>query len=89
MATFNLADLFELVAAAVPEREALVAGARRLTYAGLDRRSNRLARHWQSCGIGAGQHVAILACNRAEWIEAMLAAFKLRAVPININFRYV
>ncbi len=89
MATFNLADLFELVAAAVPEREALVAGSRRLTYAELDRRSNRLARHWQSCGVGAGQHVAILACNRAEWIEAMLAAFKLRAVPININFRYV
>ena len=89
MSAFNLADLFELVAATVPEREALVAGARRLTYAELDRRSNRLARHWQACGVGTGDHVAILACNRAEWIEAMLAAFKLRAVPININFRYV
>ena len=89
MRTFNLADLFELVAATVPEREALVAGARRLTYAELERRSNRLARHWQSRGVTAGQHVAILACNRAEWIEAMLAAFKLRAVPINVNFRFV
>ena len=66
MRTFNLADLFELVAATVPEREALVAGARRLTYAELDRRSNRLARHWQSCGVARGQHVAILACNRAR-----------------------
>jgi len=89
MRTFNLADLFELVAGAVPEREALVAGMRRLSYAELDRRSNRLAQHWQQRGVGAGQHVAILAFNRAEWIEAMLAAFKLRAVPINVNFRYV
>jgi hypothetical protein len=46
MATFNLADLFELVAAAVPEREALVAGARRLTYAG----STGAATAWRGTG---------------------------------------
>jgi 3-oxocholest-4-en-26-oate---CoA ligase len=89
MSGFNLADLFEKVAVTVPQREALVAGARRLDYGELDRRSNRLASHWLARGIMPGQHIAILSFNRAEWIEAMLAAFKLRAVPININFRYV
>ncbi len=89
MAGFNIADIFERVAATVPDREAVVAGARRLSYRELDERSNRLAHHWQAQGIAPGAHIAILAYNRAEWIEAMLAAFKIRAVPININFRYV
>jgi non-ribosomal peptide synthetase component F len=40
---FNLADLFESVADAVPEREALVCGAQRLTFAQLDRRANQCA----------------------------------------------
>ncbi|HVM41552.1 MAG TPA: hypothetical protein VM618_12315, partial [Acidimicrobiia bacterium] len=42
---FNLADLFEIVVDAVPERECLVSGERRLTYAEVDERANRLA-HW-------------------------------------------
>ncbi|MFM7785946.1 MAG: AMP-binding protein [Gammaproteobacteria bacterium] len=89
MAGFNIADIFERVAATVPDREALVAGERRLSYRALDERSNRLANHWLERGVSPGQHVAILAFNRAEWVEGMLAAFKLRTVPININFRYV
>src|SRR6185437_11138077 len=40
-------------------------------------------------GIGAGDHVAVYAWNRAEWVEAWWASYKLRAVPININYRYV
>jgi fatty-acyl-CoA synthase len=86
---FNLADLFEAVADAAPERLALVAGPARLGYRQLDLRANRLAHHLAAHGIGAGDWIGILAQNRAEWIETMLAAFKLRAVPININYRYV
>ena len=40
-------------------------------------------------GIGAGDHVALYLYNGTEYLEAMLAAFKLRAVPINVNYRYV
>lgn len=86
---FNLADLFECVVDAAGEREALVAGQRRLTHGELDRRANRLAHHLAARGVEAGQHMGILAINRAEWVEAMLAAFKIRAVPINVNYRYV
>ena len=87
--TFNLADLFEVVADACPERLALVAGEVRLTYDELDRRANRLAHHLLDHGVGPGDHVGIYAWNRAEWIEAMLGAYKARAVPINVNYRYV
>ncbi|MGH2725879.1 MAG: AMP-binding protein, partial [Actinomycetota bacterium] len=87
--TYSLADLFEIVADVVPGRLALVAGDERRTYEQLDERANRLAHALAARGVEAGEHVAIIAYNRVEWIESMLACFKLRAVPINVNFRYV
>jgi fatty-acyl-CoA synthase len=86
---FNLADLYEIVADAVPERLALVAGDRRLTYAQLDERANRFARHLLDHGVEPGDKVAIYSWDRAEWVEAMLGTYKARAVPINVNYRYV
>jgi acyl-CoA synthetase (AMP-forming)/AMP-acid ligase II len=86
---FNLADLAEIVADAVPDRLALVAGDRRLTYAQLDERANRFAHHLLDQGVEPGEKVAVYAWNRAEWVEAMLGAYKARAVPVNVNYRYV
>lgn len=86
---FHLAELFEAVAATVPDRLALVAGAQRLTYRELDERANRVANHLLSLGLETGAKVAVYAWNRAEWVEAMLGAFKARLVPINVNYRYV
>src|SRR5439155_1755751 len=40
-------------------------------------------------GVGPGDHVGLYLQNCAEYLEAMLAAFKLRAVPVNVNYRYV
>jgi acyl-CoA synthetase (AMP-forming)/AMP-acid ligase II len=87
--TFNLGDLFELVADAIPGREAVVAGARRLTYGALEERANRLAHHLLAAGVRAGDHVGLQLLNGTEYVEAMLGAFKIRAVPINVNYRYV
>jgi 3-oxocholest-4-en-26-oate---CoA ligase len=84
----NLADLFESLVDAIPDRLAL-AGHRRLTYAALEARANRLAHALAARGVGAGDHVGLYLYNCAEFIETVLAAFKLRAVPININYRYV
>ena len=86
---FNIADLWELVVDAVPDDEAMVCGERRLTYAQLDERANRLASWLASRGVGAGGHVGLHLYNSTEYVEGMLAAFKLRAVPVNVNYRYV
>jgi 3-oxocholest-4-en-26-oate---CoA ligase len=86
---FNLADLFELVVDAAPDREAVVSPARRLTFAQLDQRANRLAHVLEGLGVGAGDHVGLQLLNGSEYLEGMLAAFKLSAVPVNVNFRYV
>jgi acyl-CoA synthetase (AMP-forming)/AMP-acid ligase II len=86
---FNLADLWEAVVDAVPDREALVCGPRRLSFAAADERANRLAHALAARGVGAGDHVALYLYNGTEYLEGMLAAYKIRAVPINVNYRYV
>jgi acyl-CoA synthetase (AMP-forming)/AMP-acid ligase II len=86
---FNLADLWERVADTVPDHNAVIDGERRFTYAQVDERADRLARVLATQGIGAGDHVAVYLYNSVEYLETMLAAFKLRATPINVNYRYV
>ena len=86
---FNLADLFEAAVDAYPEREYLVANGQRRTYAEMEERSNQLAHYLASQGIGIGDHVGIYAYNSVEWVETAWAVFKLRAIWININYRYV
>ncbi|MDW3219711.1 MAG: AMP-binding protein [Acidimicrobiales bacterium] len=91
--SFNLADLFEGAAEALPDQDAVVtAGAdeptRRCTYAELDARANQVAHVLADLGVGPHDHVAVHAMNCLEFMEITLGVFKLRAVPVNGNFRY-
>jgi len=86
--SWNLGDLFEGVADAIGDREAVVSGEVRLTYRQLDQRADQLAHVLAEWGVGVGDHVGLLLRNGHEYLEAMVAAFKLRAVPVNINTRY-
>ncbi|MFE6702356.1 acyl-CoA synthetase [Streptomyces sp. NPDC057718] len=93
---YNLADLFESVVDAVPDREALLyvdhpgTGAeRRLTYAELDAAANRIAHHLIDAGIGPGEHLGLHLYNGVEYLQTVLGALKARIVPVNVNYRYV
>ncbi|EOM77488.1 acyl-CoA synthetase [Rhodococcus rhodnii] len=84
----NLADLFEAVVDVVPDRDAIVCGDERVTFAELDRAANRFG-HWLvEAGVRPGEHVAIHLRNGIEYVQCVLGALKARAVPININYRY-
>src|SRR3954465_13873306 len=85
----NIADLFEHAVDVVPDNPALKVLDRVLTYAELERESNKLAHHLASQGIGPGDHVGIYAKNSVEHVVAVLAVVKIRAVNINVNYRYV
>ena len=87
--TFNIADLFEKVADTVGDREAIICGDSRATYSDLEKGANQMAHYLASQGVGAGDHIGLYMHNCAEYLEAMLACFKIRAVPINVNYRYV
>lgn len=85
----NIADLFEHAADAVPERLAIACGDAEVTYRELEARSNQLAHYLASAGVGEGHHVGIYGRNSIELIESILACYKLRAIPVNVNYRYV
>lgn len=86
--SFNLADLFELVADAVPDRHAVVCGVRRLTYAQLRNRVEQVAGALDALGVVRGDRVALALRNGSEYLEMMLGAFWIGAVPVNVNYRY-
>jgi acyl-CoA synthetase (AMP-forming)/AMP-acid ligase II len=99
---FSLAGVNEVVAAAAPDREAVIFGDRRLTFGELAERSRRLASYLHSRGLGchterselapheSGQdHVGQYLYNGNEYLEAMLGCFKSRVAPFNVNYRYV
>ncbi len=87
--SFSLADLFAIAAATVPERDAVVIGGQSRTYGEMAARIERLAAWLHTQGIGAGDVVGLQMYNCAEYLEAFLAACRVRAVPANINYRYV
>jgi acyl-CoA synthetase (AMP-forming)/AMP-acid ligase II len=99
---FTLAEVIEVVAAEAPDREAIVFGDRRVTFAQLTERSRRLASYLHSRGLGchterselgpheSGQdHVGQYLYNGNEYLESMLGCFKSRVAPFNVNYRYV
>jgi 3-oxocholest-4-en-26-oate---CoA ligase len=90
------------VASSIGDREFVVQGDRRYTYAQIVARSNRLAAFLHSRGLGchterselAGHEVGqdllgIYAYNGPEYIEGMLGAWRARVAPFNVNYRYV
>ena len=85
----TLADLIEALADSVPERIAIHTMDRTYTFAEIDQRSTRLANHLVGAGVKPGDHVAVHSHNCIEWVDAFYGVLKARAVPININYKYL
>lgn len=98
----SIATAQEAIAAAIPEREAIVFRDRRLTYGEWNSRTRRLANHLTELGLGchtpraslsgweSGQDtLALYLYNGNEYLEGMLGAYKARVAPFNVNYRYV
>ncbi|HWJ82331.1 MAG TPA: AMP-binding protein [Nocardioides sp.] len=85
----HLADILEAIADVVPDRTAIATLTRDYSYAEVDERSTRLANHLVGLGVRPGDHVAVHSANRIEWIDAFYGCLKARAVPININYKYL
>jgi fatty-acyl-CoA synthase len=83
------ATLWEAIADALPEHPAVVVGDLRTTWRQLDDRAARLATALEALGVGRDVKVGQLLYNCPEYLETVYAALKLRAVPHNINHRYL
>lgn len=87
--SFNLASAWETIADHRGDALALHCGDVSRTWSEFDSRSARLAGAFAQAGIGAGDNVALALYNGNEYLEAEFAAFKVRAAPCNVNYRYV
>jgi acyl-CoA synthetase (AMP-forming)/AMP-acid ligase II len=85
----NIADLFEHAVDVVPDKPAVQVGDDVITFAALEAEANKLAHFLQSRGVGPGDHVGLYAKNSIEHVIALVAILKVRAVAINVNYRYV
>lgn len=85
----NIADLFEHAVDAVPGKPAVQVGDDAITFAELEAEANKLAHFLQARGIVPGDHVGLYAKNSIEHVIALIAILKVRAVAINVNYRYV
>ena len=95
---FSVAEVHEAIAATRPDAECLVFRDLRLTWADVTERTRRLANYLIDAGLGthtersqlagheSGQdHLAVYLHNGNEYLESMLAAFKARVAPFNVN----
>ena len=71
----------------LPTRLRSPATGRTLTRGELDLSTNRLARAYAEHGVGVGDYVTIVLPNSIEWVQAVLAAWKLGAVPQPLSAR--
>ena len=86
-ASWTVGDVIAAQARRVPDRIAVDDGRRTLTHAELDERACRLANSLRGLGVERGSRVAILSENRAEYIEATLAAARIGAILCALNWR--
>jgi bile acid-coenzyme A ligase len=70
-----------------PDEPAVTCDGHTVTRAELDRSTNRLARAYAERGVGVGDYVTIVLPNSIEWIQAVVACWKLGAVPQPLSAR--
>ncbi len=85
----NFATIWEAVAELVPDQAAVVQGNRRFTWAEYNDRSARLVSVLSAAGLAPGAKVGMYLYNSPAYCETNFAALKMRAVPINVNYRYL
>ncbi|MEZ5383405.1 MAG: AMP-binding protein [Microthrixaceae bacterium] len=84
----NFATVWEAVADELGDAPALSHGSLTRSWADLDDRAARVAGAFADAGLGPGAKVGLALYNGPAYTEVTYAAFKARAVPLNVNYRY-
>ncbi|WP_331730044.1 amino acid adenylation domain-containing protein [Streptomyces sp. NBC_00073] len=84
----TLAELFQAQVARTPDAAALVSGGVELSYAELNARANRLARHLGACGAGPEKLVAVALPRSAELVVALFAVLKSGSGYVPVDPKY-
>ncbi len=82
-------DVWEAIADAIPDAPAVIQGDLVRSWRDHDDRSARLAAAFSAAGLGHDTKIGLFLYNSPEYLETQYAAFKIRATPINVNYRYL
>jgi 3-oxocholest-4-en-26-oate---CoA ligase len=85
----HFATVWESIADAIPDLPAVTHGSTTRTWRNYDDRAARIAAALTDAGIGAGAKVSLFMYNSNEFMESQFGVFKMRGVPINVNYRYL
>jgi acyl-CoA synthetase (AMP-forming)/AMP-acid ligase II len=85
----HYATIWESIADIIPEATAVVHGDTVRTWAEYDQRAARIAAAYAAAGLGHDSKVGLYMFNGNEYLEAQYGAFKIRGVPVNVNYRYL
>lgn len=85
----HFAKLWEKIAELMPTRDAVVQGARRVSWREYENNAARLAGALKAAGLEPGAKVGMYLYNSPEYCETNFAALKMLAVPVNVNYRYL
>ena len=84
----NFATAWEAIADEIPNADAIACGDRVYSWAKYEDRASRIAQALKQAGVSVGANVGLCLYNGPEYSEAQFAAFKERATPFNVNYRY-
>ncbi len=89
MTGWNFADVWEIVAARIPNAPALWHGERVIDWRTFDAHANGVAAALLDAGLSRQDKVAQYLFNSPAYIESLFATWKAALVPVNTNYRYV
>jgi 3-oxocholest-4-en-26-oate---CoA ligase len=85
----HAATVFESIVDAIGDAPALIHGDVRRSWSEYDERSARLASAFVDAGLVSDSKIGMYLYNSPEYMETQYAGFKMRGVPVNVNYRYL
>lgn len=83
----NLGNVVKFWAHRQPQAEAIITDGRTTTWADLDQQTNRIAHGLTNLDVAKGDRIAILSENCSEYLELVIAAYKIGAILVPLNVR--
>lgn len=84
----NYATHVETMADRIPDKPALIFGEKITSYREFEVNASRISQFLSDQGLQRDSMVGLFLFNCPEYMEATLAAYKMRGIPINVNYRY-
>ena len=82
------ASVWEKNSDVIPDKIALICGDNEVTWREYDKRAAKLATLLTNAGLGDDSKVGLYLHNSNEYLESQYSVFKIKGVPINVNYRY-